>query len=328
VINVYAGSPTGLVLAGGHIDEEVAQGIVWIDLLTPTRDEEQHVEAALGVDLPTREEMAEIEDSSRFYEENDALYLTASITSRSESDVPTATDVTFVLTRNRLVTLRYEDPRPFRTFVAQAERHAELCTSGEAVLLGLLDACLDRIADLIERAGGELDSLVHEVLTQQRARGRRRRTGVDHATLLSRLERNQALVAKARVSLLSLNRLINFLARPKHGITRQKALNEQVRMLVHDVRSLVDHINYLAGNISFELQAILGMVSIQQNDIIKIFSVAAVVFLPPTLVASVYGMNFDHMPELRWLLGYPFALLLMIGSAILPYLWFKYRGWL
>ena len=304
------------------------QHIVWVDLFAPTGDEARVVENVLGVQMPSREEMAEIEDSSRFYNENGALYLTANIMSHSESDVPASTDITFVLSQHRLITLRYEDPRPFRTFLAQAERRSDLCTNGEATLLGLLDACLDRIADLIERASGELDSLVHEVLTQQLVRGRRKKAGVDHATLLRRLERNQALVAKARVSLLSINRLMNFLARPKQGIAAQKSLQSQVRTLIHDVRSLVDHTNYLAGNIAFELQAILGMVSIEQNDIIKIFSVAAVAFLPPTLVASIYGMNFDYMPELQWVAGYPFALLLMLGSAILPYLWFRRRGWL
>jgi magnesium transporter len=328
VISVYASGPNGLVRVPSELQETDLNGIVWIDLLTPTVGEARVVENVLGLQMPTREEMAEIEDSSRFYNENGALYLTASIMSHSESDVPASTDVTFVLSKHRLITLRYEDPRPFRTFLAQAERRGDLCTSGEAALLGLLDACLDRIADLIERASGELDSLVHEVLSQKRVRGRRKKAGVDHATLLRRLERNQTLVAKARVSLLSLNRLINFLARPKLGIAAEKALQSQVRTLVHDVRSLEDHTNYLAGNISFELQAILGMVSIEQNDIIKIFSVAAVVFLPPTLVASIYGMNFDYMPELQWRAGYPFAVLLMIGSAILPYLWFKRRGWL
>ena len=328
MINVYASSPNGLVRVPSELHETDLTSIVWVDLLAPTVGEARVVENVLGVQMPTREEMAEIEDSSRFYNENGALYLTASIMSHSESDVPASTDVTFVLSQHRLITLRYEDPRPFRTFLTHAERRGDLCTNGEAALLGLLDACLDRIADLIERASGELDSLVHEVLTQKRVRGLRKKVGVDHATLLRQLERNQTLVAKARVSLLSLNRLINFLARPKQGIAAEKALQSQVRTLVHDVRSLEDHINYLAGNISFELQAILGMVSIEQNDIIKIFSVAAVVFLPPTLVASIYGMNFDYMPELQWHVGYPFALLLMIGSAILPYLWFKGRGWL
>ena len=328
MISVYASSPNGLVRLPSDLRETDLQGVVWVDLLAPTGDEVRVVDDLLGVQMPTREEMAEIEASSRFYNESGVLYLTAHIMSHSESDVPTSTDITFVLSQHRLITLRYEDPKPFQTFLAQAERRGDLGASGEAALLGLLDACLDRIADLIEGAGGELESLVHEVLTQKRVRGRRKRGGVDHATLLRRLERNQTLVAKARVSLLSLNRLINFLSRPKQGIAAQKTLQSQVRTLIDDVRSLVDHTNYLAGNISFELQAILGMVSIEQNDIIKIFSVAAVVFLPPTLVASIYGMNFDYMPELQWGAGYPFALLLMIASAILPYLWFKGRGWL
>jgi magnesium transporter len=146
--------------------------------------------------------------------------------------------------------------------------------------------------------------------------------------MLRRLERSQTLLAKARMSLLGLMRLLSFAARPAPEAYGTKSFRTQLLTLIHDVRSLLEHTTYLANNISFELSAILGMVSIEQNDIIKIFSVAAVVFLPPTLVASIYGMNFRHMPELEWLGGYPMAICLMVLSAVLPYFWFKRRGWL
>jgi magnesium transporter len=300
---------------------------VWIDLIAPTREEQQQVESALKIELPTRAEMAEIEDSSRLYQDNGVLYLTASVMVQSETDFPATTDITFVFAGSTLVTLRYADPRPFRSFASQAERLPALGNKPESVLLGLLDACLDRIADLIERASNDLDVLVHEILTPQQQPARRR-AGFDYARMLRELERSQTLVAKARISLMSLSRLMSYLTRRAHDIPSGKMLRQEVLTLIHDVRSLQDHTNYLGNSIAFELQAILGMVSIEQNNIIKIFSVAAVVFLPPTLVASIYGMNFQFMPELRWLLGYPMALVLMIGSAVLPYLWFKRRGWL
>jgi magnesium transporter len=271
--------------------------------------------------------MAEIEDSSRLYQDGGALYLTASVMAQSESDFPTTTDVTFVFTGSTLVTLRYAQPRPFRSFASQAERLPGLGNSAESVLVGLLDACLDRIADLIERASNDLDVLVHEVLAPQE-RPRRRRGGFDYGRMLRQLERSQNLVAKARISLMSLNRLMSYLARRAEDASSGGILRKEVLTLIHDVRSLQDHTTYLGNSIAFELQAILGMVSIEQNNIIKIFSVAAVVFLPPTLVASIYGMNFRFMPELQWMLGYPMAIGLMIGSAVLPYLWFKRRGWL
>lgn len=324
MLTIYAPTDAGTIGRKVSLEPGELGKVAWIDLLEPTKEEEQQVEGVLGLNLPTREEMAEIEESSRLYQDNGALYLTATVMSQSETDFPSTTDITFVFARNLLVTLRYADPRPFRTFVAQAERQAGLCTNGETALLGLLDACMDRIADLIERASKELDGLVHEVLApEDRPRG-----GFRYSTALRRLERTQALVAKARISLLSLNRLMSFLARPTLEVPVAKNFRAQVLTLIHDVRSLLDHTSYLANSISFELSAILGMVSIEQNNIIKIFSVAAVVFLPPTLVASIYGMNFDFMPELRWLAGYPIALGLMVLSAVLPYLWFKRQGWL
>jgi magnesium transporter len=324
MLTCYAASANGLVQRGPWQPGRETSQLAWIDLLEPTREEEHDVELALGIDLPTREEMAEIEDSSRFYKENGALYLTATVMTQSESDVPSTSEVTFVLVRNLLVTVRYADPRPFRTFAALSERQAGVCSNGEAALIGLLDAFLDRIADLIEKASVDIDSLVHNVLApEQRGRG-----GSDYAGMLRRLERSQTLLAKARMSLLGLQRLLSFAARPVPEAYGSKSFRAQLLTLIHDVRSLLEHTNYLGNNVSFELSAILGMVSIEQNDIIKIFSVAAVVFLPPTLVASIYGMNFRHMPELEWLGGYPMAICMMVLSAVLPYLWFKRKGWL
>lgn len=327
MLTVYASTGEGTLRRIEPPDLEQAGEAVWIDLKEPTKEEQRQVEAALKLELPTRAEMAEIEDSSRLYQDNNALYLTASVMTQSETDFPATTDVTFVVAGSTVVTLRYADPRPFRTFASQAERLPGLGNSSESVLVGLLDACLDRIADLIERASNDLDVLVHEVLTPEK-QPRRRRGTFDYARMLRQLERSQALIAKARISLMSLNRLMSYLARRALEAPRGKTLRQQILTLVHDVRSLQDHTSYLGNSIAFELQAILGMVSIEQNNIIKIFSVAAVVFLPPTLVASIYGMNFAFMPELRWPIGYPMAIALMIGSAILPYLWFKRRGWL
>ena len=324
---VYESVDGGLLRRFEPSDAASLGKAVWIDLIEPSREEQRHVEATLELELPTRAEMAEIEDSSRLYQDRHALFLTASVMVQSESDFPATTDVTFVFTGSTLVTLRYGEPRPFRTFASQAERLPGLGNNAQSVLVGLLDACLDRIADLIERASNELDVLVHEVLTPQE-RPHRRRGGLDYGRMLRQLERSQVLVAKARISLMSLNRLMSYLARRAKDAPSGKTLRGEVLTLIHDVRSLQDHTTYLGNSIAFELQAILGMVSIEQNNIIKIFSVAAVVFLPPTLVASIYGMNFRFMPELQWAFGYPMAVGVMVGSAVLPYLWFKRRGWL
>lgn len=308
-------------------DGETLAAITWIDLFAPTREEELAVEALLGLDLPTREEMKEIEDSNRLYQQGGALFLTATVMVQSESEYPRAEEITFVVTGNRLVTVRYADPKAFQIFKTRAERQPALCANGERALLGLLEAVLQRVADAVERASADLDDLVHAVLDPD-AGPQGKPKPRDHAALLRRLERNQVLVARARLSLMSMNRLLGFLLRPTLEFPIGKAFRSQVQTLVHDTHSLIDFTAFLATNISFELDAILGMVNIEQNGIIKIFSVAAVVFLPPTLVASIYGMNFEHIPELKWLFGYPWALIVMIASAIVPYWFFKRRGWL
>lgn len=325
MITTYSLHEDRVAPASGFIARETLEQATWIDLFEPTADEEQHVEALLGVELPTREEMKEIEDSRRLYAENGALYLTASVMVQSESEYPRADDITFVLTRRCLVTVRYSTPKAFRLFAGRAEREAGACSDVEHALLGLLETLLERIADNIESVSGDLDDMVHTVLAPD-AQGRRRR--MDYAQMLRRLERDQILIAKARVSLTSLGRLLSFLSRPELRFELHTTTLARAATLQRDAQSLVDHTAFLANNISFELAAILGMVNIEQNGIIKIFSVASVVFLPPTLVASIYGMNFEFMPELHWHLGYPWALGLMVLSAVVPYLFFKRQGWL
>ncbi len=327
MITSHAAAGPRLEQHAGFVTAERLRTACWIDLMEPTTEEEQHVEALLGLDLPTRDEMREIEDSNRLYEANGALFLTATVMVHSDAEYPRAGEITFVLTPRHLVTVRYAAPKAFRLFAGRAERHPALCATAESALLGLLEALLERIADNIEKVAQDLDDLVHAVLApDEHAGGRRRR--LDYAAMLRQLERAQAIIAKARASLTSLNRLLSFLTRPGLEFELSKALRSRIVVLIHDAHSLMDHAGFLANNISFELAAILGMVNIEQNGIIKIFSVAAVVFLPPTLVASVYGMNFEFMPELRLHLGYPLALGAMLLSAVLPYLFFKRKGWL
>jgi magnesium transporter len=299
----------------------------WIDLFQPTRAEEKLVEAALGVEVPTREEMQEIEPSSRLYEDNGALFMTASVVRNAETDEPESTPVTFILARGTLVTLRYAEPHSFRIFIAHAERQAGLCATGPSAFVNLLEAIIDREADILEHVAADVDSIAAE-LFRPGAPGQRGRVGQGgYQGVLARIGRSQNVTSKTRDSLGSLNRLLIFLSSAGERAL-PKDLRGRVKSMGRDVASLTDSAGFLAGNINFLLNASLGMIANEQNGIIKIFSVAAVVFLPPTLVASIYGMNFEVMPELHWLFGYPFALALMVVSAILPYWYFKHRGWL
>jgi magnesium transporter len=203
-----------------------------------------------------------------------------------------------------------------------------VCSSAAALLAGLIEAIVNRMADVLERVGADLDSLSSEVFSPPRKRRRSAKTQArDSRTILSRVGQNGDLTSKARESLVSLNRLLTFVQQSA-AVSIANDVRARFRTLGRDVLALSDHASFLGVKANFLLEATLGMLNIEQNNIIKIFSVAAVVFLPPTLIASIYGMNFHVMPELDWVLGYPFAIALMVVSAILPYLYFKRRGWL
>ncbi|HWG79006.1 MAG TPA: magnesium transporter CorA family protein [Stellaceae bacterium] len=323
MLQILATSDCRLRVLTGQPGEMLPEDAVWIDLVRPTREEELFVERSLHVSLPTREEMQEIEPSNRLYQEDGGLFMTVNILAKTDTPLPESTAITFVLVRQRLITIRYEEPKAFRTFAGHVERHRELGASGASLLVGLLEAIVDRTADILERLGADIDALSRLVLVANGGTGAPR----DFGDALTRMGRHHDLTAKARESLVSLSRLLSFLTLPG-DVRSDEELREHVRGLVRDVASLTDHATFISGNISFLLNATLGLVNVEQNAIIKIFSVAAVVFLPPTLVASIYGMNFKLIPELGWEYGYIWALLLMVLSAVLPYLYFKRRGWL
>lgn len=299
--------------------------VVWFDLIRPEPGEEQMLEQRLGLDVPTREEMEEIEASSRLYYEKGAPFMTAILPAQTEGDDPEMAPVTFVLAGDRLITVRYHEPRAFATFAARARKSALGSTDGESVLVALLETTVDRLADILERAGADIDALSRRVFRAGRARPG---GGGDLRGVLEDIGRKGDLTSNIRDSLVTLERLLGFLTHAAGQRSTSKDLRARIKTLARDARSLTDHSSFLSQKITFLLDATLGMINIEQNSIIKIFSVAAVVFLPPTLIASIYGMNFEVMPELDWPFGYPLALGVMVISAVLPYLLFKRRGWL
>jgi magnesium transporter len=300
--------------------------VVWADLLNPSKEEEAAIETWLGVAIPTREEMEEIEISSRLYIEDGAYFMTATLPAQTEIDDPLMSPVTFVLAGPRLVTIRYHEPKAFKTFPLRAEKVATGCTTGNTILIGLLEAIVDRLADILERAGRDIETISRDIFEARSTKVNKRNR--DFQELLKAIGRKEDIASSIRDSLISLQRLSGFLAHVATQIKMSKDVRARIKTVSRDVLSLADHATFLSQKISFLLDATLGMISIEQNAIIKIFSVAAVIFLPPTLVASIYGMNFDVIPELKWELGYPFAIGLMILSAILPFWYFRRRGWL
>jgi magnesium transporter len=297
---------------------------LWADLFEPTVDEEKALETLLTVDVPTRDEMKEIETSNRLYEENGAVYMTATVAAKLDTDAPETSAITFILANGRLITNRYAEPTPVKRFMQVVERNPATCTSAPTLLAGLLEAFVERIADLLERVQADLDSLSHVIFPRV---DNTRPSSQDLHAMIRRVGAGGELVSKARESLVSFQRLLTYVPQ-----TVSVPLSQDQRGRFHstlrDVQSLSDHATFLGAKISFLLDAVLGLINLEQNNIIKIFSVAAVMFLPPTLIASIYGMNFHHMPELDKFWGYPLALVAMVVSAVIPYVYFRRKGWL
>ena len=324
MFSVFVPSESSLKKAAVTDPSALPDNAVWVDLVNPSSAEDRAVEQLAGIAVPTREDMQEIEISSRLYIENGARYMTATLMCHSDTDMPRTTAVTFILAGHRLVTVRYDQPRPFAVVEAKLARSCAPGITGEMVLMELLDAVIDRCADILERVGA-IDQVSHEIFEPNNERHGHAK---QYSQILIAIGRKGDLTSKVRESLVSIGRLVTFLSAVVEGVKWSKDMREQLKTMQRDVASLTDHASYLSGKITFVLDAMLGVVNLEQNNIIKLFSVMAVVLMPPTLIASIYGMNFKSMPELEWAHGYPMALVLMLICAIVPYYIFKLKKWL
>jgi magnesium transporter len=325
MINLYRADGSARPLSTEERLEACPSDTVWIDLHCPSRAEELYVETLLGVAVPTRDELKDIEPSSRLYAENGAVYMTASLVWRAETNQPELADVGFILAGNRLVTIRYAEPKSVSLFIGAFGRCADGNWSGIRVLVRLLETISDRSAEILEFAERQVDEISRKVFANG-ARDRKGGRAFPQSTLYD-IGQEQRLVAKTRDSLASLYRLLTFFY-AVHPVQSDNEIKELCRTVTRDVQSLSEHASFVSANITFLLDASLGFINLEQNAIIKIFSIASVVFLPPTLAASIYGMNFKDMPELDWAYGYPLAILLMVISAVLPFFFFRWKGWL
>lgn len=322
MLSVFLPNTLGLSRRAQSPSEAMPADAVWLDLLEPTIAEEKKVEEFLAIDVPTREEMREIETSNRLYEEAGALYMTVTLVTKLDSDTPENSQVTFILKGHRLATNRYVDPLPFRAYINYAERHLAQCSSGPSVFAGLLEAIVNRIADVLERAGSDLDTISAEVFSPPRGRSRPR----DFRSVLQKVGHAGDLNSKARESLASLSRMLVFVQQAPMEFTPD--VRSRLKTIARDVTQMADHATFLGNKVNFILDATLGMVNIDQNNILKIFSVVTVVLLPPSVIGAMFGMNFDLIPTSHAAWGFWGAVGLMGISAIVPFLIFKWRGWL
>jgi magnesium transporter len=329
VIKVFSVDGGRLAAQALSVGDALPANALWIDLLDPTPEEDAALDSLTGLAIPTRDEMREIEESSRFYIENDALYMTAPVLHATDTGVPGIAPVTFVVGPRHLVTVRYTSPQPFAFYATRASKQGNALVPDHCdrmtILFGLLEAIVDRLADILENVSARLDAESTRLISGS-GNGRPMSTA-DFRAGLKAIGREGDFLSKVRESLAGLSRLLVYFE-ANTAVDKKSSSRTWLKTLTRDTNSLSSHVAYLSDRTTFLLDTVVGLVSVEQNAIIKIFSVAAVVFMPPTLVASIYGMNFMHMPELGWLLGYPFAIGAMVLAAVLPLAYFRKRGWL
>lgn len=287
----------------------------WIDLQEPSDDERLRVEALFPASLPDTDEVEEIEASARYFTDNNGIHVHSSFLYQSEGRHRTAT-VAFTLRPDQLLTLRDVELPDFRLFRMRTRRGHVVADSPLGIMTSLFEQKVENLADAMEDLHRELQDVSHMVLEDESAS---MEEAIDE---LAYLEDSNG---KIRLCVMDTQRSLSFLMR---HIREHADKVEVCREVLRDLDTLLAHTTFLFEKINFLMDAAQGFINIEQNRIIKIFSIAAVVFLPPTLIASIYGMNFIVMPELKWAFGYPVAMGLMVLAALAPYWYFKRNHWL
>ncbi len=297
------------------------EGAIWYDILHPKDSEKKLLEEKLKCHFPSKKKMRKFSPSNRFYKREHALFMTASIVSNADTD-PKLVPITFILNSKYFLTMRDAELNTLHQFKKSImEEEAELETPVQ-LFLNLLETIVGRIAELAEKMSGEIDLISKEAFRSDV----KSRAKLLNETL-TKLGKKGDLAAKVQESLQTLERLAHFLNFQMSMSKTEKPM-EETQILQQDMHSIAEHLTFLAHKINFLLDATLGYISIEQNGITKTFTTITAVFFPPTLIATIYGMNFHNMPELKWEYGYPIALLTILISAIFPFLYFKRKGWL
>ena len=327
-LTLHSCGPLGTLSETDFSATALPEGIIWIDLVAPTNSESAFIERTTGLHVPTREELSEIESSSRLRTEKGVLYLSMPAVFRRDGQ-PVATQLGFVLSAEHLITIRFDPLPAFETFKS-ALMTQNIHSSSAGVFASLLETIVDRMADVLEQVGGELDAVSHVVFRARKksdAKVAPSQAENDLRETMRAIGRAGDLISKIRDSLMGIGRIVPYAL--GHCMAWMPAeVRPTLETLRLDVASLNDYDAYLTGKVQFLLDATLGLINIEQNNIIKVLTVVSVVGVPPTLVASWYGMNFKTIPELDWAYGYPYVIGLALLSAILPLVWFRVRGWL
>ncbi len=294
----------------------------WIDLFRPDAAEVDAAQA-LGIEVPTLDDMEEIEISNRLYRENGTDYMTVVLPGRTDTDEPVTTPVTFILTPQQMFTVRHNRLRPFETYPLRADKVGPGCTDPDRLFLSMVEEIIGRLADHLEGAGKALDQVAREVYAEGGGA-----SGDALQSALRRTGREGEVISRVRLALLTMERMLSYFGQTLHEAYRGDALRPLVKGFTRDLQALEVHADFLSTRVGLASDATLGMINLSQNQTIKIVSVVAAVFLPPTLIASIYGMNFHVMPELDWRWGYPMAMVMMLAAAVGTFLFFRWKKWL
>lgn len=325
MITVYYKENESILSRIISIEDAIPENVLWVDLENPTHAEEISLKKQLSVIVPTSEEIWKNHVLNRMYTENGVSYMTAAVINKVNTPYPETRAVTFILSRRYLVTIRQVSPTSFKNFASRMHSAPAQFASGADVLEGLMEEIITRVAHNSELVVDQLDALSHHIFDPQVATTSQKNPSAVMQDVLRKLGACADLNSKINESLHSISRMLSFF---KDSQKDNPVIEAAIDTLVKDAKSLSYQTNFLSDKITFQLDATLGMINVEQNVIMKIFSVVTTFFLPPTLVAGIYGMNFQHMPELGWEQGYPMALGFMALFALVPYAYFRRKGWL
>jgi magnesium transporter len=305
-------------------DPQIPPCAIWIDLSNPTIEEDRKVQEFVGAAVPTKADPDFTEPPEAHYSENGVRYLHALFISEPEN-TPDVTGVTFIIAPTALVTVRYHPAETFDLFSQKLCMAPAQALFPDALALGLINTSLNRTARALSKAGESLDRIASVVF---RTKGDQSKRNQVYSETLDALGREDEKISNLRESMVSVERLLHFLMSEGRPEKAAKSVREAIKTALRDLHTMEHDASFKAQKVQFLLDSTLGRINLLQNDIIKLFSVIAVIFMPPTVIASIYGMNFKEMPELNWHWGYPLAIALMACAAIGPYMFFRWKKWL
>ena len=311
--------------AGARTDLAQAPDAVWLDLLNPGDEERAAAAKAAGFAIQARDEISEIENSSRVSKVGDVLYLNSPVSYRDADGISTMGAVGFALSASRLVTVRFAAMPVFDEFAAAFAKLEK--PSAAAAFAGIVEALVDHLADVLEHIGAELDRISRQIFRDRGAAraGSIKKSTRDYRIALSSIGMLGATIDNLRDTLLGLARIVGYV-QPVTAVPED--IRGRLGTVRQDIASLNDYDQQLTAKTAFLLDAVMGFINIEQNDVVRVLTVASVVGIPPTFVVGLYGMNFKNMPEYDWVWGYEWGWTVIVVSVVVPLIWFKVKGWL